>query len=323
MKKNTLFPNFVKIFMITTLFIGFTPIPKVVEAKSPANTATVSGFMWEDRFEPYGEWDQANERALPGCTIGLFEITSGTLVVVTTANTDSNGYYEFDMVAPGKAYAVCELLSSSDVQIFPMASTIHPAGESIFACSAELGPQYGPYGYQFTAMSGDEYMMNDFSNRELLGCTYSQSYWKTHSDKYGPASKPDDGWYTTFGPYPPGTDGPDGPIADGPDALLFDSGFTWYEVFKSPAKAGNAWYILAHQWMAAYLNYYNGAGSSCGVDVVQWLSDSAVLLDAYDDEGSGNPLIPKDSTDRHIAIEMADWLEKYNNGYWGPGYCAE
>ena len=447
MKKNTLFSNFVKIFLITTLLIGFTSISKVVEAESLDDTATLSGYKfedldadgnprevgepglggwriyvdydddnvwdadvepsaltasdgsysitnilpgqykvrevgqdgwncstpnlpddllthpvistgcfywdaftsravlkgndfghwrhaviagykWEDRFEPYGEWDQANEPTLPGWSIELFDLTSGTPVFVATANTNGSGYYEFSMVDPGRTYVVCELISFSHEQTFPMASTIPPAGETTFACSAELGSQYGSYGYQFTASSNDKYMMNNFGNKEPSGCTYTEGYWKTHS-KYGPTpeEKWDEGWYTPFGPYPY----PDvGEVVsdthklyiNGPDTLLFDSGFTWQEVFRSPDKAGNAWYILAHQWMGAYLNYYNGAGAG-GVDVVQWLADSATLLDAYDDGGIGNPLIPKDSPDRNKAIELADWLEKYNNGYWGPGYCSE
>ena len=327
MKKNTLFSSFVKIFLITTLFIGFTPISKVVEAESLANTATISGFMWEDRFEPYGEWDQANEPALPGWTIELWDITTGTPVFVASANTNGSGYYEFSMLDPGRTYVVCELLSFSHEQTFPMASTLPPTGETIFACSGELGSQYSPYGYQFTAASGDEYMMNNFGNREPPGCTYTEGYWKTRSDKYGPVIKPDEGWYTPFGPYPYPDSGE--VVSDthklylnGPETLLFDSRLNWYEAFNTPPRKNNAWFILAYQWMAAYLNFYNGAGAG-GTDVVQWLSDSAVLLDAYDDEGNGNPLIPSDSADRNIAIELADWLEKYNNGYWGPGYCSE
>jgi hypothetical protein len=91
-----------------------------------------------------------------------------------------------------------------------------------------------------------------------VGCTYTQGHWKTHS-VYGPGQPADDGWFTTFGPYPPGPGGPDAP--------LFDSGLTWIEALNTPSRGGNAWFILASQWMAAYLNYYNGAGSG-GTDVL-------------------------------------------------------
>jgi hypothetical protein len=156
---------------------------------------------------------------------------------------------------------------------------------------------------------------NDFGNVEPQGCTYTQGYWKTHSI-YGPAAHPDDGWYTTAGPYPPG--------AAGPDAPLFDSGLSWYVAFNTPPQGGNAWFILAHQWMAAYLNFYNGAGSG-GTNVAQWISDGADLLDAWDQYDDGvnppHPFIPKDDLAREQAIILAGLLADYNEGLIGPGHC--
>lgn len=64
--------------------------------------------------------------------------------------------------------------------------------------------------------------------------------------------------------------------------------------------------------MAAYLRYYNGGGS-CGMDVVLWLSEGAALLDSYDQYDSGAPLIPKGNADRDWAIDLADYLDLYNN----------
>lgn len=144
-------------------------------------------------------------------------------------------------------------------------------------------------------------------------CTYTQGFWMAHSI-YGPASDACDGWYTNFGPNPPG--------AVGPDAPLFDSGLTWLEVLSSPARKGNAWFILAHHWMAAYLNYYNGAGTG-GTDVVLWLAEAAALLDTYDQYDGGTPLIPKGTADRDYALQLAEWLAEYCAGYIGPGQCVE
>jgi len=146
-----------------------------------------------------------------------------------------------------------------------------------------------------------------------VGCTYTQGHWKTHS-VYGPGQPADDGWFTTFGPYPPGPGGPDAP--------LFDSGLTWIEALNTPSRGGNAWFILASQWMAAYLNYYNGAGGG-STDVVSWLANGAFLLDAYDQYDGGQPLVPKRSDDRAYATQLARWLADYNEGYIGPGACIE
>ena len=79
------------------------------------------------------------------------------------------------------------------------------------------------------------------------GCTLTQGYWKTHST-YGPASKPDATWNLL-------------PGGLGPDTVFFLSGDTWYEVFWT-APAGNAYYNLAHQYMAARLNVLDGASAS-------------------------------------------------------------
>jgi hypothetical protein len=283
--------------------------------------ATKSGYKWNDLLDD-GEWDQVNEPALPGWTIELWDVT-GTPVPAASTTTDGNGAYAFSGLMPGKTYAVCEVLNAFYVQTFPSASTPDPdpPKEVIFDCTV-LGANYGPFGYQFYAESGDEFTLNNFGNMEPQGCTYTQGYWKTHSE-YGPAAHPDEGWYTTFGPYPPGVDGPEGPILDGPDAPLFGSGLTWLEAFNHPPKAGNAWFILAHQWMAAYLNFYNGGGAG-GTDVVQWLGDGADLLIQFESTSYKNfdaPFIPPDEPERAAAIELAGWLGDYNEGIIGPGHC--
>jgi hypothetical protein len=204
--------------------------------------ATKSGYKWNDLLDD-GEWDQVNEPALPGWTIELWDVT-GTPVPAASTTTDGNGAYAFSGLMPGKTYAVCEVLNAFYVQTFPSASTPDPdpPKEVIFDCTV-LGANYGPFGYQFYAESGDEFTLNNFGNMEPQGCTYTQGYWKTHSID-GPAAHPDDGWYTTFGPYPPGVDGPEGPILDGPDAPLFGSGLTWLEAFNHPprrATPGSSW----------------------------------------------------------------------------------
>jgi hypothetical protein len=241
---------------------------------------------------------------------------------VDLAVTEGTGAYLFDDIMPGSTYAVCEVLTLGYIQTFPEELTTPPADESIYDCT-QLGQPagyFGQWGYEFYAESGDGYLNNDFGNIEPQGCTYTQGYWKTHSI-HGPAGPADDGWYTEMGPYPPGVDGPEGPILDGPDAQLFDNG-TWLEAFNTPPQGGNAWYILAHQWMAAYLNFYNGAGSG-GTAVVDWITNGAALLDAYDQYDAGEPLIPKDSADRGEAIWLAGLLGDYNEGLIGPGHCDD
>ena len=82
----------------------------------------------------------------------------------------------------------------------------------------------------------------------LTGCTLTQGYWKTHSDR-GPAPY-DDAWKNLS-------------VLE-EDTLFFNSTKTWYQVFWTPP-AGNAFYNLAHQYMAAKLNILNGAATTPAV----------------------------------------------------------
>lgn len=281
--------------------------------------AQSAGYQWND-LNADGIWQQPNEPALSGWIVELWDVSGIAPTFVISDTTDVNGYYDFDMVVPGTTYAVCEVLAPGFMQTYPDGTKDPPADKLLYDCTA-LGTGYGPYGYQFSPWSGDQYLDNNFGNSEALGCTYTQGYWKTHS-LYGPARHRDDGWYTANGPYPPGALGPDAPLFQATDYQGNTDQLTWLEAFNTSPRGGNAWFILAHQWMAAYLNYYNGSGAG-GTDVVQWLSDGAALLDAYDMAGNGSPLIPKNAADRDAANILADRLDRYNSGEIGPGHCDD
>jgi hypothetical protein len=153
------------------------------------------------------------------------------------------------------------------------------------------------------------------------GCTLTQGYWKTHS-KYGPAPY-DDNWANVL-PY-------------GEDTQFFLSGKTWYLVFWTspggntnasnklvpdapPSATGlpvsNAYYILAHQYMAAKLNILNGASSTPAVDAaIAWAQ--TYFFNIY------TPSSNLSKSVRQQAISYASLLDNYNNGLIGPGHCSE
>jgi hypothetical protein len=202
---------------------------------------------------------------------------------------------------------VCEEVQLYWEQTYPNNTTAdpNPPTTTIAACPAG----YGPYGYEITLESGDEDTGNDFGNYRTPGCTLTQGYWKTHSE-YGPA--PEDPGWSLIGD----VDG--NGFEQGPDELFFDSGQTWYETFQTKVKAGNAYYILAHQYMAAVLNVANGADPYL---VQQTLADAADLLLQYSDD----KLIPRNDPNRLIAIGLADILDDFNNGILagGPPHCTD
>lgn len=125
------------------------------------------------------------------------------------------------------------------------------------------------------------------------GCTLTQGYWKNHSE-YGPAPY-DDTWAM---------------LKNGAATLFFLSGHSWLEVFDSRPR-GNAYYVLAHQYMAAQLNRLSGANPSA---VMTELASATELLESYTPD-----TLPKSA--RATAIELAETLDQYNNGMIGPGHC--
>ena len=127
------------------------------------------------------------------------------------------------------------------------------------------------------------------------GCTLTPGYWKTHSI-YGPAPY-DDTW-----------------AAIGEDTPFFNSGKSWYEALWTQPKGGEAYFILAHAYIAAALNFENGTDPA---DAQEAFDDATELFMMYDDS------IPKSDPNREIAIGLAEILDNYNNGIIGPGHCAE
>ena len=130
------------------------------------------------------------------------------------------------------------------------------------------------------------------------GCTLTQGYWKTHSI-HGPASKADPTWDL---------------LPNGPDTEFFLSGMTWYEVFWTSPKKGNAYYILAHQYMAAKLNILSGASSTASVDAaITW---AETFFNTYTPTNWPSGL-------KTTIVQNAGILGDYNEGTIGPGHCDE
>lgn len=125
------------------------------------------------------------------------------------------------------------------------------------------------------------------------GCTLTQGYWRTHSS-YGPA--PYNAIWESVGE----------------DTSFFSSDETWYSaLWVSPE--GDAYFILAQQYIAAVLNTNNGASSTPEVD--------QAMADALDWFNTHDPGVPSSSTDGQEAVMLSQILDDYNNGLIGPGHC--
>jgi hypothetical protein len=139
---------------------------------------------------------------------------------------------------------------------------------------------------------------NTYTPPSAPGCTYTQGYWKTHSE-FGPA------------PY----DATWAKLSNGASTAFFLSGQTYIEVFGT-SPGGNAYYNLAHQYMAAELNGLSGADASA----IQSDFDSATtLLQTYTPAQIG--ALKGSNALRQQFLALAGTLDAYNNGVTGPGHC--
>lgn len=126
------------------------------------------------------------------------------------------------------------------------------------------------------------------------GCTLTPGYWKTHSI-YGPASY-DEIWALI-----------------GEDTPFFLSDQSYYDVLWT-APRGNAYYILAHAYIAAELNFLNGADSTAAQDA---FDAATALFDVY----TPADVAGLKGAAKHAWTNLATILDNYNNGLIGPGHC--
>lgn len=131
------------------------------------------------------------------------------------------------------------------------------------------------------------------------GCTLTPGYWKTHSS-YGPAPY-DDTWALI-----------------GENTTFYSSGKSYYQVLWTPPSGGNAYYILAHAYIAAQLNQLNGANFSAA----QTAFNQATALFANPANTPAAVGALRGSA-RNTWTNLATTLDNYNNGLIGPGHCSE
>ena len=122
------------------------------------------------------------------------------------------------------------------------------------------------------------------------GCTLTQGYWKNHNELETNGNQARD-WPAPY---------------DERDTMC---GQTLLDVFNTSAR-GEAWYILAHQFIAASLNAASGASTDGLGDE---LDEAEALLLA-----SCGGISP---ADRPRAIELSELLDAFNNGHLSAPHC--
>jgi hypothetical protein len=180
-------------------------------------------------------------------------------------------------------------------------SIILAFGLCFLGCQNSINPSESSESEQ----SGMEVLTCTNGNGNGDGCTLTPGYWKTHS-KYGPApedltwnNKEDDFFFYSFVQT---------------NSVLQKQ--TNYEVFWTPPKKGNAYYILAHAYLAAWLNQLTGADFTDAEDAF----DKATDLFEVDTNTPGE-IVKLKGVPREVWIDLAEILDNYNNGIIGPGHC--
>lgn len=134
------------------------------------------------------------------------------------------------------------------------------------------------------------------------GCTLTPGYWKTHSE-YGPAP-----YDETWAQLPAGADTP-----------FFLSGQTYYQVLWTAPQGGHAYYILGHAYIAATLNFLDGA--SAPPEVLDAWNGATTLFETWTPAEVG--ALKGNRPPRPEFLSYAGVLDMYNNGILGPGHCSE
>jgi hypothetical protein len=165
-----------------------------------------------------------------------------------------------------------------------------------FRCGEDEGTHDNTATIRETGQSDDARVTVTCKPPPEPGCTLTQGYWKTHS-KYGPA--PYDSTWALIGE----------------DAAFFSSGKTWYRAINTSSAGGNAYYILAHQYIAAKLNLAGGTSSTPAVNTA--LAGAEAFYAAY------TPSSTLSKSVRAQVIAYAGTLAAYNEGGIGPGHCPD
>jgi hypothetical protein len=181
----------------------------------------------------------------------------------------------------------------------------HPDADVVLECGENTHTNVADFETNDTGTTGDDDHTVNATVECFLGCTLTQGYWKTHSHR-GPAPE-DDAWFNLGD-----VDG-DG-VSEGADETFFLSGKTYYEVLWT-APAGNVYYNLAHQYIAAKLNILNGASTTPAVN--------AAITFAENFFATKSPSSSLTKAQRNAVLAAASTLDQYNNGLIGPGHCSE
>lgn len=244
-------------------------------------------------------------RTITGANAVSFEGAHGAVVtffnnaVVSVCKSGTNGTFQYQIGA-GTAQA----LSLSDGQCSTIATLPPTTADDVIVTVREnasptyrldhmalalgaLSPQVvtGTNSVSFEGVHGAHVtFFNVPVTTASVGCTYTQGYYKNKGKALLPSG--------TF----------------------FLSAQSWHDVLETPPQKGNAYYILAHQYIAAVMNAKSASTPSA-------ISAAIGSATTYFGKATPDDWSAKGSYSKEQLTGWADLLDGYNNGKAGPKHC--
>jgi hypothetical protein len=268
--------------------------------------------------------------------------TDGT-ILGNSGTTDYSGTATIDFNGPTSEVDECIDVGDDKYGALGTVCVGVPAGvpPKTFNYALTIGPfeACGPYTYTNTAAfetndtettGSDSYTVN--ITVPCAGCTLTQGYWKTHNATFkalkgGKGPPADDNWlnvtpfaeqsgFFTVANAGLGLTGPNtpSPTASGTPTTAFD----WYLVFWTPP-GGNAFYNLAHQYMAAKLNVLNGVTPAANVATA--ITYAETFFATAGNTPAAVALLKGGA--KNTIINNAGILGSFNEGAAGTSHCSE
>lgn len=236
---------------------------------------------------------------------------TNTASVITSGLVPGN-HAEMPVIFADPSLEVDEQASIEDDKFGALGDLMASSTPHVFEYSLNVGPYQSAGHYEFeniamlvtndtSATSSDNHIIEVHVAANV--CTLTQGYWKTHSS-YGPA--PYDPAWELITP-------------NNEDSDFFHSSQSYYQVLWTSPKGGNAYYQLAHQYIAAKLNVLNGASAptivSDAINSAETLFGNPAYTPSYIGSLKGNNSL------RQQFLSLASILASYNEGLIGPGHC--
>jgi hypothetical protein len=238
-----------------------------------------------------GNWRYSGMVAVSGAAIKTSSVVG---VDYWIQNSTSSAGYANALRVPGIAGpAILSPTITARVSRFSVEGVPLLVGTLRNSSQIVIADLFAPSTAPLQLQSGTDYTQAVCGCQHPKGCVRTQGYWKSKPGVVWPA------------PY------------SRTETNFFSSGLKWQPILETSPQGGNAYLILAHQYIAAVLNGAAGASAPASVQTV--INNAATWF------ASGVNLDTCSGSDCETQKNWAAVLDTYNNGQYpgAPKHCPE